>query len=124
MIKDILIVGSGSALGGIARFLIGKLVMTFFPYSFPMATFLINIAGSFLIGLAYAMSGKSGSMSPASLIFLATGFLGGFTTFSSFGLETMQLIQSKAYLAAFSYVTLSNVIGIVMVLAAYQIASA
>jgi CrcB protein len=122
MIKDILIVGSGSALGGIARFLIGKLVMTFFPYSFPMATFLINIAGSFLIGLAYAMSGKSGSMSPASLIFLATGFLGGFTTFSSFSYENMLLMRNGQYFLALTYIFGTILLGLLATFTGYAIA--
>ncbi len=122
MIKDILIVGSGSAIGGITRFLIRKLVMTFFPYPFPMATFLINIAGSFLIGLVYAISGKSGSMSPAALIFLATGFLGGFTTFSSFSYENMLLMRNGQYLLALTYILGTILLGLLATFTGYAIA--
>jgi CrcB protein len=87
-----------------------------------MATFMINIAGSFLIGLVYAMSGKSGSMSPAFLIFLATGFLGGFTTFSSFSYENMLLMRNGQYLLALTYIFGTILLGLLATFTGYAIA--
>lgn len=116
-------VALGGAIGSVIRYVVAQWIGVREAPQFPWHTFSINIAGCLLIGVVWALVEKYNCV-PALRFFLMTGILGGFTTFSSFGLETMQLIQSKAYLTAFSYVTLSNVIGIVMVLAAYQIASA
>ena len=116
-------VALGGAIGSVLRYVVAQWIGVREAPQFPWHTFSINIAGCLLIGVVWALVEKYNCV-PALRFFLMTGILGGFTTFSSFGLETMQLIQSKAYLTAFSYVTLSNVIGIVMVLAAYQIASA
>ena len=121
--NQLLWVALGGALGSVARYGVSQWMGVREAPQFPWHTFSINVAGCLLIGVVWALVQKY-QCAPALRLFLMTGILGGFTTFSSFGLETMQLIQSKAYLAAFSYVTLSNVIGIVMVLAAYQIASA
>jgi fluoride exporter len=122
MIRDILIVGSGSALGGIFRFLTGKLVMQLFQSPFPLGSFLVNISGSFLIGLAYAMFGKSGNMSPATLLFLTTGVLGGFTTFSAFSYENILLMRNGHYLLSISYIFGSILLGLLATLTGYSVA--
>jgi fluoride exporter len=121
MIRDILLVGAGSALGGILRLLIGKSIMQFFQYPFPLGTFIINITGSFLIGLLYALYGKSGNLSPAALLFLATGVCGGFTTFSAFSYENLLLLRSGNYMMALVYIAGSIVIGLLAVFAGYAI---
>lgn len=116
-------VALGGAIGSVLRYVVAQWIGVREAPQFPWHTFSINVLGCMLIGVVWALVEKYNCV-PALRFFLMTGILGGFTTFSSFGLETMQLIQSKAYLTAFSYVALSSVIGIVMVLAAYQIASA
>lgn len=121
MIRDLLIVGSGSAIGGICRFLLGKLVMQFFPYPFPLATFLINISGSFLIGMSFAMFGKSGHMSPSALLFLTTGICGGFTTFSAFSYENILLMRNGHNLLAIIYIVGSVLLGVLAALTGYSI---
>jgi fluoride exporter len=121
MIRDILLVGAGSALGGILRLLIGKSIMQFFQYPFPLGTFIVNITGSFLIGLLYALYGKSGNLSPAALLFLATGVCGGFTTFSAFSYENLLLLRSGNYMMALVYIAGSIVIGLLAVFAGYAI---
>jgi fluoride exporter len=121
MIRDILLVGAGSALGGILRLLIGKTIMQFFQYPFPLGTFLVNITGSFLIGLLYALYGRSGNLSPAALLFLATGVCGGFTTFSAFSYENLLLLRSGNYMMALVYIAGSVVIGLLAVFAGYAI---
>jgi CrcB protein len=122
MIRDILIVGSGSAVGGIFRFLMGKLVMHLFQPPFPLGTFLVNITGSFLIGLAYASFGKTGNLSPAALLFLATGVLGGFTTFSAFSYENMLLMKNGHYFLSASYIFASILLGLLATFAGYSVA--
>jgi fluoride exporter len=121
MIKDILLVGAGSAIGGIVRLLIGKSIMQVFQYPFPLGTFIINISGSFLIGILYALYGKSGNLSPSALLFLATGVCGGFTTFSAFSYENLLLLRSGNYMMAMVYITGSIIIGLLAVFAGYAI---
>jgi CrcB protein len=121
MIRDILLVGAGSAIGGILRLLIGKSIMQFFQYPFPLGTFIVNITGSFLIGLLYALYGKLGNLSPAALLFLATGVCGGFTTFSAFSYENLLLLRSGNYMMALVYIAGSIVIGLLAVFAGYAI---
>ena len=122
MIKEILIVGVGSAVGGIFRFLTGKLVMQLFQHPFPLATFIINIAGSFLIGTVYAMFGKSGNMGPTTLLFLATGICGGFTTFSAFSYENILLMRNGHYLLSITYISGSVLLGLLATLLGYSVA--
>ena len=80
MYKNLLIVAAGGALGSIARFLI---YVIYPKNNFPVNTLIINIAGSFVIGLLYAISLKQNNISETTLLFWATGICGGFTTFST-----------------------------------------
>jgi fluoride exporter len=121
MIREILLVGAGSAIGGILRLLAGKAFMQYFQYPFPIATFLVNISGSFFIGLFYALYGKTGGLSPSVLLFLTTGLCGGFTTFSSFTYENLLLLKSGHYMMAAFYIGGSLVLGMIAVIAGYAV---
>jgi CrcB protein len=121
MIRDILLVAGGSALGGVARFLIGKGLTGLWATPLPLATLLVNISGSLLIGYIYSVYGKHGSLSPSALLFLATGICGGFTTFSAFSYENLLLIRSGQTTWAAFYILLSLVLGLLAVFAGYQI---
>jgi fluoride exporter len=90
-------VGLGAVIGANLRYWIGVWVHTRFSSELPWATFAINIAGSFLIGCFYAWETSRGEASVPRLIF-AVGFCGGFTTFSAFSLESLQMIQRGAWL--------------------------
>lgn len=117
-----LIVGLGGAFGAAARYLIGLLPIS--PDSgFPVKTFLINIAGAFLIGIIAALVSKN-SISPRLVLFLKAGICGGFTTFSSFALESDQLIQGGKYLTGALYITGSIALGILAVFFAEMIINA
>lgn len=122
MIKDILLVGAGSAIGGILRLLAGRAVMLFSQSAFPLGTFAVNISGSFIIGFLYSQFGKTGNLSPAALLFLATGVCGGFTTFSSFSYENLLLLKSGNYMLAGVYILSSIVLGLAAVFAGYWLA--
>jgi CrcB protein len=114
--KMILLVGAGGFAGSIARFLSQHLVLKYYPSSFPWGTLLVNITGCFLIGLIYALAEKGTLISPEVRLLLATGFCGGFTTFSSFAYENIALMRDGEWLYAFLYIVASVVVGL---LAAY-----
>jgi CrcB protein len=105
------LVGLGSFLGGGSRFLAQQFMAKQFPSPFPYGTFLVNIVGCFIIGLIFALSEKADVISAEMKLFLATGFCGGFTTFSSFSLENFGLLRDGQYLYVFAYVGLSIFLG-------------
>jgi fluoride exporter len=90
MLKNLLFVAVGGAAGSLLRFLFN---VWFKNSSFPLATLLVNIIGSFIIGLVIATSLRNPSFDSNWRLFLATGICGGFTTFSAFSAENLQLIQ-------------------------------
>jgi CrcB protein len=116
MSKILLLVGVGGALGSIARYLSQQAVLKFYPSSFPFGTLAVNITGCFIIGLVYAFTEKGNLLSPEWRIFLATGFCGGFTTFSSFAYENIVMLRDGELLYTFLYVAASIIVGF---LAAY-----
>ena len=97
MWKEVIIVGLGGGLGSISRFLSQKGVERFMDSSFPMGTFVVNIVGSLIIGIVYEMASRGNLLSPETRLFLAVGFCGGFTTFSSFAYNNLTLINEKLW---------------------------
>jgi len=110
--KILLAIGLGSFLGGISRYLLTLFVQNKFLSTFPYGTLCVNIIGCFLIGIVYGLSAR-GNITVEWRLFLATGFLGGFTTFSSFSNDTVSLLRDAQYWPAFSYVALSVLVGLV-----------
>ncbi len=104
----------GAGLGGVARLLLNNAAPKWFGYDFPWGTVIINVTGSLLMGLLVGwLAFRAGAAwTPAVRMFLATGVLGGYTTFSTFSLETVLLIERNAYLPAFAYVVGSVALGI------------
>jgi CrcB protein len=114
-----LIVAAGGAAGAVLRYLIGLLPMN--PGNgFPLKTFLINVIGAFVIGLVAAAAAKN-SLSPRLVLFLKVGICGGFTTFSSFALETETLMAKGQNGVALLYIISSLVCGILAVFTAEYI---
>ncbi len=104
-------VGVGGALGAMARFGVGGLIGRMLPGDFPLATLVINVVGSVLMGLfAGALAKLVPSWGETARLFIAVGVLGGFTTFSSFSLETVLLLERGHFTAAGAYVLLSVVV--------------
>ena len=120
MIKDIIIVGIGSGIGGICRYLI-SLFLCHERYGFPWGTFVVNIAGCLLIGILWGVTSRFHNLSPAFSLFLMVGLCGGFTTFSTFSKEGLTMMQSNNYLLFSLYAIGSVVLGIMAVAIGYYI---
>jgi len=109
--NGLLLVGAGGALGAMARYGFASLVGRFWPMSFPLATLLINIIGSVAMGLFVgALARLLPANQEALRLFVAVGIFGGFTTFSSFSLDTISLVERGEVLPAVAYVALSVVV--------------
>ncbi len=113
-LKNITYVVLGSASGGTLRYLISVYFLTKGLNKFPWATLSVNLIGCFLIGVIYVISEKSIQGGENLKLFLATGFCGGFTTFSAFAMENFQFIKQEATTTAIVYIALSVVLGILL----------
>jgi CrcB protein len=113
LFKNILLVGLGGALGSIARYLGQKFLLQLYPNAFPIGTFIVNLLGCFLIGFFFGLAGKHEYFSPALRLLLMTGFCGGFTTFSAFTLEGMQLLDQQRFLIFTLYFAFSVLFGLI-----------
>jgi CrcB protein len=111
--KGILIVAAGGALGSIARYkLSGYVLHLTLDWRFPAGTFAVNVLGCLLAGLLAGLAEQHDLMSSETRLLLFTGVLGGFTTFSAFGLETMFLLRRGDGLVALANIVLSVVAGL------------
>ena len=118
--KELLFVCIGSFFGGGMRYLSGKGIAFFMNTQLPLATLAVNVVGSFLIGLLSAMA-LSNNISPATKLLLITGFCGGFTTFSTFANESMQMLQNGSTGGFISYVLASIIGGLILIGLGYWI---
>lgn len=120
MLQNILSVGLGGAIGAVLRYLLGLIPLKN-NSGFPWITFVINVLGSFLIGIIAFSVLKSAPLSPRMVLFLKVGICGGFTTFSTFSLESYQLFSSGKIGIAVAYMLASFVCGILAVLCAAEL---
>lgn len=120
LIKTILAVGTGSFLGGTARYLI-SLVMKGISKGFPWATLVVNLVGCFLIGLLWGVCSKNGTESSNWALFLTVGLCGGFTTFSTFSKEALVMLQGGSVWGFAGYVAISVIAGIALVALGYSL---
>lgn len=112
MNRTIILIGIGGLLGSIARYLAASFFTKALPSTFPYGTFIVNIVGCLLIGIFYGLSERYDWFSPDLRLLLATGFCGGFTTFSSFAYENISLLQTSEYLTFASYSIGSFAVGL------------
>ncbi len=108
---EYLVIGLGGILGANARYLVAGWVAQRFSTTFPYGTLLINISGSFILGIFMAFLLRHPTFHYTRLFF-AVGFLGAYTTFSTFSFETLQLVQHGRLLLAFTYVIGSSMLGL------------
>ena len=115
MIKYILIVFIGGGTGSVLRYLTSVLTNKYFTSGFPLATFLVNIIGCLIIGIVTGLYLKNSMTNPDTKLLLVTGFCGGFTTFSAFAQENINLLQTNQISMAVIYTTLSVITGLAFV---------
>lgn len=119
--KRVLSVACGGALGALARSILAKLALTVLGPTFPWGTLLANFLGSCLIGVLVELLALRYSVSEDVRAFLVVGFLGGFTTFSAFSFEVIELVERNATMTAMAYASLSVVCSIGGVFAGMQV---
>jgi|SRR5271163_4360516 len=107
----VLFVALGGAIGSVARYLVSGWFAARFGPAFPYGTFVINVTGSFIIGMFFAFAQDRISLSPYWRPFFAVGVVGGYTTFSTFEYESVRLLQSGEMLLAAVYLIGSVVLG-------------
>lgn len=116
------LVGAGAVLGVLGRWEAGNLARQHLPASFPFGTLIVNLAGCLLIGIVQSLFLDLSAMRRGTQLFLAVGLCGGFTTFSTFSVETMQLIEAGHIRRAIVYQGLSLAGGFSMVLVGMMLA--
>jgi len=105
-----LLIGTGGFLGSVLRYWTSVNAYKIFGEKFPYGTFVVNVLGCLLIGFISEISENRFLISPEIRIFLMIGFLGGYTTFSTFGYETFMLVQDKDYVTAVANIFLSVIV--------------
>jgi CrcB protein len=114
MLRNFLLVGLGGGVGCMARYGTALLINRWWQQQFPLATFLINIAGCFIIGVLYGLGQRHDWWKDAMWLLLASGFCGGFTTFSTFALEGNLLLAGKFNLLMAVYAVSSVFAGLLL----------
>lgn len=112
MIKSLLVAGFGGFIGTILRYLVSRYFQLHFTTVFPWGTLIVNIAGCFLIGIFLGFSEKGEIFSPELRLFLTVGICGGFTTFSTFSIDAVMLLENRELFRFASYSALSLFLGI------------
>ncbi len=113
--RIILLIGTGSFIGGIFRYLLSQFIQIRISSLIPYGTFWVNIIGCFLIGLIYGLSDR-GNLDPDWRLFLATGICGGFTTFSAFSNDAISLMRDGQFFPAFIYLSSTVIFGLIATL--------
>jgi len=121
MVVPVVLVFVGGGIGALLRYLVSLGFGSFWAGAFPLGTFAINLAGCFAIGVLAGLSERL-PVDPQLRLFLQTGILGGFTTFSAFGLEALQLAQRGEWGTAAAYVLGSNLLGLALAFAGFALA--
>lgn len=119
MIKSLLLVGLGRFCGGALRYYISTLMKSVCNQGFPWGTLLVNLVGCLLIGVVFGLFGKMETQSNSWCLILTAGFCGGFTTFSAFANESLQMLQSGNTLNLTIYILASVLAGIALVALGY-----
>jgi CrcB protein len=112
MVRTLLLIGLGGGLGSGLRYLTTVVLQRYYSSIFPLATWVTNLIGCFLIGLIIGILDKNEMANSDYKWFLITGFCGGYTTFSAFGYENINLMQNNNFGLSFLYISLSVISGL------------
>lgn len=124
MLKPLLIVGAGSFIGGAMRYLLSTLMKNVSGQGFPWGTLAVNLLGCFLFGIVFAIFSKNSSADNTLYLLLTTGVCGGFTTFSTFANESVQMLQHGNISGFIGYVAISIIAGFALIALGYLIVKA
>jgi CrcB protein len=111
------LVALGGAAGSVCRYLVGQWSLRLFGPAFPWGTLIVNVAGSFAIGLLVELIARRLNASTEMRLLIVTGFLGGFTTFSAFSLDVISLVERSATLIGVTYIIASVAVSLAAVFA-------
>ena len=121
-LRQLLLVATGGAIGSVARWRVsGWVLHQAVDWRFPIGTFVVNVLGCLIVGVLAGLAIKEDYFSTDQRLLLFTGVMGGFTTFSAFGLETFYLLRRGEYLIAGSNMVLSMVVGMAALWVGYQL---
>ena len=115
MMKTFLMIFLGGGCGASLRFAIGRFTPPLTKYHFPIITFSINILACFIMGYLYAVFLDRANMDPALKLALTVGFCGGFSTYTAFSLEVLEMFKSQQFFAGIIYITGTIIIGVLAV---------
>ena len=124
MLKSLLIVGAGNFIGGAMRYLLSTFMKNVCSQGFPWGTLTVNLLGCFLFGIVFAIFSKNSSTDNTLYLLLTTGVCGGFTTFSTFANESVQMLQNGNTSGFIGYVATSVIAGFSLIALAYWIVKA
>ncbi|MCG6914631.1 fluoride efflux transporter CrcB [bacterium BMS3Abin03] len=116
-----ILVGIGAAIGGTFRYWISNVIFKIFSENFPYGTLVVNVTGSFILGILMFYFNDRELLSPQLRLFLTVGFCGGFTTFSTFSFETMNLFRETQYLLGSINILLNLMLCLIGVFLAYLV---
>jgi CrcB protein len=120
---NLFLVAIGGAIGSCSRYLFVEMISAMHRSSFPLGTILVNIIGSFLMGvLHFFLTNYMDSLSPQTRLLLGVGVLGGFTTFSAFSLDVFRLINANNFSLAFAYIFSSLIFSILAIFFGFYVA--
>ncbi|MGE0042327.1 MAG: CrcB family protein [Vicinamibacterales bacterium] len=122
--RELALVGLGGAMGSIARVLAGGLVHRWLPLTFPWGTASVNIVGSLLFGVVAGVGAARGGLAPETRAFVLAGLCGGFTTFSAFSYDTLELAMNGYTIRAAANAGGQVVIGVIAIAIGYSLARA
>lgn len=118
----LLLIGCGGFLGTLARYWLSGAIARRYGETFPLGTLIVNALGCFVIGFLFYLFNERALTPPTVRTVVFIGVLGGFTTFSSFGLQTFTLLRDGEVLLALANISISNVLGLVLVWLGYSLA--
>lgn len=122
--SKILLIGAAGLIGTLLRYWLSNVVARRYGEAFPLGTMLVNIIGCFLAGLLFYLMQERFAINQTLRAVVMIGFLGGFTTFSSYGLQTFTLLRDGEFAFAALNLIISNAVGLLMVWAGYAVAKA